>query len=520
MNLNVKLKELSKMFGNIHDLTDSDRFMILATLTTDSASSLVITEEGKFYRDWIADNLSPILGYDMKDFDTFEKWGEIVHPEDIETFRESVKKIITGNAVSTDLRIFRKDKKVMWVNNTVYPLKDDSGRVARLISAVKDITERKIYEKEMLKTQRLESLGILAGGIAHDFNNILTAILGNISLAKNFCDDSISSTAYLKDAEKSIEGAKSLTKQLLTFARGGQTSLEIVELVEAVKQISQISLSGSGIHVKYIGDSDVFTIRADKSQIMQVFQNIIINSAQAMSWQGILTITFKTKILETAHVDLPPGNYISVQIKDEGPGIPDEDLENIFDPFFSTKESGSGLGLAVAHSIVKRHKGSISVQSSIKEGTTIEVLIPEIKGEKESENKNINIITNGTGSVLIMDDDENIIKILGSMLSVIGYSYDSVTNGDEAIERYKEKAGKNQPYSFVILDITIAGGMGGINCAEQIINLDKSAKIIFSSGYSSDSVSKDDFHGSKIVFLEKPYRIDELSKAISSLIAQ
>lgn len=518
MNLNIKLKELSKMFGNIHDLTDSDRFMILATLTTDSASSLVITEEGKFYRDWIADNLSPILGYDMKDFDTFEKWGEIVHPDDLEIFKESVKKIITGNAVSTDLRIFRKDKKLMWVNNTVYPLKDNSGRVARLISAVKDITERKIYEKEMLKTQRLESLGILAGGIAHDFNNILTAILGNISLAKNFCDDSISSTAYLSYAEKSIEGAKSLTKQLLTFARGGQTSLEIVELVETVKQISQISLSGSGIHIKYMGDSGDLTIKADKSQIMQVFQNIIINSAQAMSWQGCLTITFKTKILEVANMDLAPGSYISVQIRDEGPGIPDENLENIFDPFFSTKETGSGLGLTVAHSIVKRHKGRISVQSSIKEGTIVEVLIPEIKGEKKSENKNINSITNGTGSILIMDDDENIIKILGSMLDVMGYSYDSVTNGDEAIDLYKEKAGNGQPYSFVILDITIAGGMGGINCAEQILDLDKGAKIIFSSGYSSDSVSNEDFRGSKIVFLEKPYRIDELSKAISSLI--
>jgi CheY-like chemotaxis protein len=217
-------------------------------------------------------------------------------------------------------------------------------------------------------------------------------------------------------------------------------------------------------------------------------------------------------------MDLAPGSYISVQIRDEGPGIPDENLENIFDPFFSTKETGSGLGLTVAHSIVKRHKGRISVQSSIKEGTIVEVLIPEIKGEKKSENKNINSITNGTGSILIMDDDENIIKILGSMLDVMGYSYDSVTNGDEAIDLYKEKAGNGQPYSFVILDITIAGGMGGINCAEQILDLDKGAKIIFSSGYSSDSVSNEDFRGSKIVFLEKPYRIDELSKAISSLI--
>ncbi len=520
MDLNIKLKELSQMFGNIHELTDSDRFMILATLTTDSASSLVITEDGKFYRDWIADNLSPQLGYDMKDFDTFEKWGQIVHPDDIEIFRDSVKRIVAGNAVSTELRILRNDKKIMWVNNTVYPLKDESGRVVRLISAVKDITERKMYEKEMLNTQRLESLGILAGGISHDFNNILTSILGNVNLAKTVCGNSEDINSYLENAEKSIDKAKTLTKQLLTFARGGQTSLEIVELVDAVKQISQMSLSGSGIHVNYVGDSGDFTINADKSQVMQVFQNIIINAAQAMSLQGLITITFSSRIIENSEMELAPGSYISVQIRDEGSGIPDKDLENIFDPFFSTKETGSGLGLAVAYSIVKRHNGKIYVQSSIGEGTTVEVLIPEMRGERESENIKLNSVTNGTGSVLIMDDDDNIIKILGSMLSVMGYNFNSTMNGDEAVELYKIKAGEGKPYSFVILDLTIAGGMGGINCAQRIFDMDKEARVIFSSGYSSDSVSHEDFPGSKIVFLEKPYRIDELSKAISSLRRQ
>lgn len=520
MDLNYKLKELSKMFGNIHDLTDADRFMILATLTTDSASSLVITEDGRFHRDWIADNLSPILGYDMKNFDTFEKWGQIVHPEDIEIFRDSVKKIISGNAVSTDLRIIRKDKKIMWVNNTVYPLKDEAGRVARLISAVKDITERKMYEKEMQKTQRLESLGILAGGIAHDFNNILTSILGNINLAKTGFENQEDISSYLENAEKSVDNAKTLTKQLLTFARGGKVSSEIIELTDAVKEISQMSLSGSGIQVNYLGDTSEFTIRADKSQVLQVFQNIIINSVQAMSGQGVLTIAFNRKIIEKSEMGINPGRYVSVRISDEGPGIKENDLENIFDQFFTTKETGSGLGLTVVHSIVKSHKGKIFVESFPGSGTAVEVLFPEINGETKNTDKYKSGIMKGTGHVLIMDDDEDIVKILGSMLKVLGYTFDSVADGNKAYELYKKKSESAEPYAFIILDLTITGGMGGIECAERIHEFDSNVRIIFSSGYSADTVKNEKFSSEKIVFLEKPYKIDELSKAISLLKIQ
>ncbi len=516
-NLSEKLRQLGELFSNSMDLTDSDRYMILSTLTTDSASSLVITPEGKFHRDWIADNLSEITGYNMTEIDTFEKWEKIVHKDDIEEFRKSVGKIISGTPVSIDLRIICADNTTMWLNNTVFPLKDKDGRVVRLISAVKNITERKLYEKEMFKSQRLESLGLLAGGIAHDFNNILTSILGNVSLAKNNSLGNGSAIDYLSRAEKSIESAKALTKQLLTFAKGGEVVFSVIDIVKIVKESADMSLSGSSMSVRYTGDNRNYRITGDKNQIFQLVQNVIINAAQAMSWDGIIDVDFISCNLPEEKRGLVPGGYICVKIRDYGEGISEENIDRIFDPFFTTREHGSGLGLSVAHSIITRHGGGIFLNSSKETGTVFEIYLPEVSSEIAHESENEYNMYKSSGHVLIMDDDSDIRNLLKSMLEFMGFSTDFSQRGEDALKLYEDSLNNGNPYTFVILDLTVSGGMGGLRCAEKIRELNSSARILFSSGYSSEIIDKENMYNGKTVFLEKPYSMEELSKTIMIL---
>ena len=516
-NLGEKLRQLGVLFSNSMDLTDSDRYMILSTLATDSASSLVITSEGKFHRDWITDNLSDITGYDMTESDTFDKWEKIVHKDDIEEFRKSVAKIIAGNPVSIDLRIICADNTTMWLNNTVFPLKDENGRVVRLISAVKNITERKLYEKEMFKSQRLESLGLLAGGIAHDFNNILTAILGNVSLAKNAALEKNLVMDYLSRAEKSIDSAKALTKQLLTFARGGEVVFSVIDIVKIVKESADMSLSGSSMTVSFNGDDGNYRIMGDKNQIFQLVQNIVINAAQAMYWEGTINIDFTSYNLTEEKRELIPGRYICVKIRDYGEGISDENIDRIFDPFFTTRKHGSGLGLSVAHSIISRHGGAIFLNSSKDKGTEFDIYMPEVSSEIEAIPDAKEVIYRSSGHVLIMDDDSDIIRMLAGMLNIMGFSSDFSLRGEDAFKLYEDSLNNGNPYTFVILDLTISGGMGGLKCAEKIRELNSCARILFSSGYSSEIINIENMYNGKTLFIEKPYSMEELSKAIMIL---
>lgn len=515
IDLEAKLKQLRELFSNSLDLTDSDRYMILATLATDSASSLVMTPDGKFHRDWIADNLSDIIGYNLKELDNFEKWEKIVHPEDVPAYRKSVERIISGSPVSAELRIICADKKVMWINNTVFPLKDKDGRVVRLISAVKDITERKMYEKEMFKSQRLESLGLLAGGIAHDFNNILTSILGNVSLAKNISSGSVESVNYLSNAEKSIDAAKALTRQLLTFARGGEPVFSLVDPVPIVKESAGLCLSGSAITARFKGDDRAYRVQGERNQIFQLVQNILINAAQAMAWNGVIDIDFMSCNLTEEKRELAAGKYFCLKIRDYGEGIAEENIDHIFDPFFTTREHGSGLGLSVAHSIVKRHGGCIFVNPSSAGGTEFEIYLPEAGGDIAAATVKENTVYKSSGHVLVMDDDTNIIKMLKSMLEMMGFSCDFAHNGEDAIKLYKDSLDRGSVYDFIILDLTVSGGMGGLKCAEKITDLDSSVKIVFSSGYSSEIINPDVMKPGKVAFLEKPYSMEELAGAIS-----
>ncbi|MHB8121693.1 MAG: ATP-binding protein [Desulfuromonadaceae bacterium] len=397
------------------------------------------------------------------------------------------------------------------------------GGEQHLMHTLRDITEQKKHEKEQLKMEKLESLGLLAGGIAHDFNNILTGVMGNISFAQMFLDSSHKSYKPLVEAEKASKRATELAQQLLTFARGGEPIRKVISLQQIANETVELVLRGSNVKgIVQIPDS-IHSIDADEGQMSQVLHNIIINATQAMPGGGTLTASAQNETLaDNNTLYLPPGRYVRLTISDQGCGIPDDVMKRIFDPYFTTKSAGNGLGLASAHSIINRHGGRISARSTAGEGTTFTIHLPSIGetySEYQADSVTQDVGDHPGGSILVMDDEEMIRDMTTEMLEYLGYQATTCASGAEAVTRYKAAGDSGTPFSAVIMDLTIPGGMGGKDAAEQILAIDPQARLIVSSGYSNDPIMSDyrayGFTGA----VAKPYNIKELSQLIRDLLS-
>ncbi len=393
--------------------------------------------------------------------------------------------------------------------------------VAHIISITRDITERKEREKELLKIEKLESLGVLAGGIAHDFNNILTGIKGNISIAKVFLDNAHKSYKPLAEAEKASVRAGELAHQLLTFARGGEPMKKVVAPQYLVNEALSFTLRGSKIKAIVDIPDAIHAVAADEGQISQVFHNLIINATQAMPGGGELTVTARNVTLADKNaLSLAPGEYIRLTFTDQGCGISPDDLQRIFDPYFTTKSTGNGLGLASVHSIINRHNGYIGVNSVVGKGTTFTIHLPSL-GEADTKLPT-DIIGQETGghtggSILVMDDEEMIRDIAATMLTYLGYEVTTCASGEKAVELYKASMESGTPFLTVIMDLTIPGGLGGKEAAEQILSFFPKARLLVSSGYSNDPIMSNfqeyGFSGA----IAKPYNIHEFEEVLGSL---
>ena len=393
-----------------------------------------------------------------------------------------------------------------------------------IISITRDITERKKYEQEQLKIEKLESLGILAGGIAHDFNNILTGIMGNISLAKVFLDSTEKSYKPLVEAEKAAKRAGELAHQLLTFARGGEPIKKVTSVHHLVSEAVSFVLRGSNVKgIVDIPDS-IHAIEADGGQMSQVFHNLIINATQAMPGGGTLTVTARNENLaENNSLRLAPGQYIRLTFSDQGCGIEADTLKRIFDPYFTTKAAGIGLGLASVHSIVIRHGGHIGAHSVIGDGTSFTLHLPSIgKGYKEYQAEVVVQMSGGHkgGSILVMDDEETIREIASSILTHLGYQVTTCADGEEAIELYRQSVDSGLPFKTIIMDLTIPGGLGGKQAAERILALFPTACLIVSSGYSNDPVMSNYREHGFSGAIAKPYNISEVEQVLGSLLSR
>ena len=392
------------------------------------------------------------------------------------------------------------------------PLRDDDGRPCGAVSAFVDITERKNMEKEMQRSQKLESLGVLAGGIAHDFNNILTSILGNISLARMQLHDSEKTEKRLMEVENASARAKDLTHQLLTFARGGEPVKMAVDVSRLMKEAASFAISGSSVRCELESEDDLLQVEADAGQLSQVIHNLVINAVQSMPNGGTVRVAAKnTSAIQGEQ------RCVEISVADSGTGIPDQHLHRIFDPYFTTKQQGSGLGLATCYSIVKKHGGTISVKSTLGKGSTFYVTLPALDQARTGELWPANEWAQGPLRVMVMDDEEPVREILHDMLEELGFKSECTENGAEAVDLYRKRKEEGIPFSVVILDLTIPGGVGGKEAITALLQIDPNVKAVVSSGYSTDPImaSYRDYGFSAV--LSKPYRLQDMDRVFQEL---
>jgi two-component system, cell cycle sensor histidine kinase and response regulator CckA len=417
-----------------------------------------------------------------------------------------------------ELKFIDRVGNVKHIFMTTATIPETGSHVVSLI----DVTKRKKMEEELLRVRQLESIGVLAGGLAHDFNNILTAILGNISLARIYSKPEDKVRAKLNEAEKGALRAQELTRQLLTFSKGGAPVKQTTSIGELLKDTVNFSLAGSKAKCRFLIPEDLWPVEADEGKMSQVINNLIVNADQAMPTGGLIDLLAENLSVHRNHslpgLPLRDGRYVKFSIRDYGNGIPPEHLQKIFDPFFTTKPKGSGLGLAIAYSIVERHDGHIAVESVPGKGTTFHIYLPASTREVRVKPAEDDRVWRGSGKILVMDDEEIIRELSRDMLSALGYAGDFVKEGSEAVAFYQKALNEGKPYDAVIMDLTVPGGMGGREAVEKILSIDPEVKAIVSSGYANDPIMADYRKYGFIGVVPKPYRISELSRTLRQVI--
>jgi len=385
---------------------------------------------------------------------------------------------------------------------------------------VRDITERRRLEEEQQRVRQLESIGLLAGGIAHDFNNLLTGILGNVSLAKLYAAQQEEVREILEKAEKACFRARDLTQQLLTFARGGAPVRRLMSLVDLIRESAEFVLRGAAVRAEFAFPPDLWAVEADEGQISQVIQNLVLNARQAMPQGGVVRIACANVVLDSpSPLPLPEGRYVRISVQDQGIGIPQEHLPRIFDPYFTTKQEGHGLGLATALSIVRRHGGHITVESELGKGSRFDIYLPasEKPAPRREDRREPQ---RGRGRVLVMDDEEAVREALRAMLERLGYEVAVARDGAEALERYRAARDAGRPFHAVVLDLTVPGGMGGKEAAQELLRLDPEVRMVVSSGYSNDPVLAEHARYGFRSVLAKPYRLEDLARVMQEVLAE
>jgi PAS domain S-box-containing protein len=392
---------------------------------------------------------------------------------------------------------------------------------AGAILVFRDVTEKVRKEEELVKWQKLESLGTLAGGIAHDFNNVLAAILGNISLAKQILEPGSKAAARLDAAERASGQASELAGKLLTFSQGGKPVRGRISLESVVRDSALTAVRGTPVRCEFGIADDLWAADADAGQIGQAIGNLIVNGVQAMPGGGTVRVRASNVTVgqgELAYVK--PGRYVKVEVSDEGAGIPRENLKRIFNPYFTTRKNGTGLGLTTAYHILKSHGGNLFVESETGAGTTASVFIPASTGSVPSVVEPAGEpARDGKPRVLVMDDEDLVRDMAIGMLEHLGYDTKGARDGSEAIGMYKDAAMEGLPFDLVIMDLTVPGRMGGKEACARLLGMYPDARVIACSGYSSDPVMSDHAAYGFLGMLGKPYQIGDLRRVVEQVVS-
>jgi two-component system, cell cycle sensor histidine kinase and response regulator CckA len=463
------------------------------------------------------------FGYGMEEISTLSDWFTCAFPDPlyreqiIETHQSMLGK---SNAETSEIPLY--EARVSCKDDSVRQVlfKNQIAQDRHIVLMI-DVTDRELLQEQLIKTQKLESLGVLAGGIAHNFNNVLTGVMGYISFALKFLDETHKIYMPLQHAEDATRRAAGMAKQLLTFARGGDPVKTPVSVRTIVLESLSLALNGSNVQSVIEMPLTLHSVLADEGQLSQVFNNIIINAVQAMPKGGTLTVCAENVTLHSGLSScLQQVHQVKISFTDEGCGIPADNLKKIFDPYYTTKSIGTGLGLASAHSIISKHTGRIFVESVVGKGTTFTIMLPAEGKPDLSVVDAVNefaFSVQGSGAILVMDDEEMIREFIKDSLVSLGYQATTCANGDEAVAIYEEAFKSEKPFAAVILDLTVQHGMGGQDAAQHILARDPQAILIVSSGYSYNPVMADYKSFGFRAALTKPYKIDDLARQLALL---
>ena len=474
----------------------------------------LINYEGEKLTGWTSDEavglfLAQILNIEDDKYADFRYWIEQV--------------IKTGKILYFDKPVSLKsrDGTRRQTEISLAPLKDWLENIFGAVLIFRDITEKILIKTEIeeLKAQRMESIGILAAGIAHDFNNILMAILGNISIAMNYTNPQDRIYQRLEKAKKAAETATKLSGQLLNFSKGGAPAFAITSIGSLISDVVSFTLSGTSIKSNITIPDDLWHVHIDSGQISQVIQNIVINAIQAMSEGGVIHIAAENMYFKDDSSILPDGKYVRISIKDNGCGISPEDIPKIFMPYYSTKDKGSGLGLATAYSIIKKHRGHITVESEVGIGTTFYIFLPATEQQPPPVEVTAKQPFIASGKKILLVDDEKLVRETAEeMLKHLGYKIEIADNSRDAIEVYKNAKDKGEGFEAVIIDLVMQGDVGGEAILKKLLEVDPEVTAIISSGYSGhDVIINFRNYGFKGA-LVKPYKIKQLEKVITKAI--
>jgi len=449
------------------------------------------------------------MGFDEE---LLSNWEKVI--EDVFTTGEAGFHIFEAESISGPVTMIAQ----------VFPEFDANGKVEYAFSVSRDITKLREYEKEQLKIQKLSSLGVLAGGIAHDFNNILTVLLGNLSYARDLQSDGKDCTSTLASAESALHRARHLTNQLLTFAKGGEPVRANVSVEEIIREIVNFDLSGSNVKVQYNLSDGLWMADVDEGLVSQVFSNLVTNARQAMPQGGLITLSADNCELDEENTfNVAPGKYLKFSISDEGEGINQEHLRSIFDPYFTTKKSGNGLGLATVYSIIEKHQGAIFVESRQGEGTEFTFFLPaavsKLPGRVQSEG-NEDVLCCNSGRILFMDDEEMIRDLACEILGSKGYEVEVASEGKEAIALFSEALKGEQAFDCVLMDLTIPGGMRGMDTFRALKEIVPDVRAIVTSSYADDPVMANYREHGFSGCLIKPFSLTTLVEKVNELVGK
>ncbi|HSV96575.1 MAG TPA: PAS domain S-box protein [Spirochaetota bacterium] len=493
----------------------------LFRMMTEEGSDLILILEKSGTIIYQSPSVERILGYGTEGM-IGKDVSEFIHPGDLRKFVAAYSEFLRNPSGIPSVEMRVKHRDASWRTLEIKAKEITRHHTLKgLIVNCRDITDRRRIEEELHRAQKLESLGLLAGGIAHDFNNILTSIIGNIALSKMDIDAESEIFESLSDAEKASYRAKDLTLQLLTFSRGGAPIKKTTSLIELIRETVTFTLRGAAVQYDLSIADDLWLVDVDEGQISQVINNLLINALQAMGGDGKIEITAQNRVIgpiEKRRYPFSTGCYVVIAIRDYGPGIPEELLQKIFDPYFTTKKDGSGLGLSTVYSIIKNHSGYVDVGSQLGRGATFTLFFPASVG-KSCEIESVPVVSGlGQRKILLMDDDTQVLRVTEKLLSRLGYRVHCSRDGAQAFEYFTHAMDVGDPFDLVILDLTIQGGLGGKATMEAIRQLDQNVRAIVSSGYSDNPVMAEYKKYGFNAVVKKPFQVDELSQIIHNLV--